>query len=116
MTEQVCATCRDHGDCDLEGIRGDGCGCWRYPVDFTLRECPFCGNPAEICDWEPYEWNPNVLVKAIRCSNQFGCPGHKAVVTFHPDDKFDEQCARQNWNRRKRKNKLTWCESGEQGE
>jgi len=26
-------------------------------IDYSLRECPFCGNPAEIVNAELPEWN-----------------------------------------------------------
>jgi len=44
-------------------------------IDYTLRECPFCGNPAEVIYAEPYDWNPGSPTKKIRCSNKYciGC-------------------------------------------
>lgn len=37
-------------------------------IDLTLKECPFCGNPAEIVDSEPFSFMPNTPTKNIRCS------------------------------------------------
>ena len=115
MTIRNCFTCRDCDDCELNEHMDDEhkaidgqCDCWEYPYDYSLRECPFCGNPAEIIDDVPHEWNPNIPVKAIRCSNKWGCPGNKVRVRFSADDKYSEQMARNDWNRRKRKNKCTW--------
>ena len=39
-------------------------------IDLTLRECPFCGNPAEIVDAEPFSFMPNTPTKKIRCSKR----------------------------------------------
>lgn len=115
MAIRNCYTCRYGKDCELnihmdseqKAIK-DQCDSWEYPYDFTLRECPFCGNPAEIIDAEPFEWNPNIPVKAIRCSNKWGCPGNQIKIRFSEDSKSSEIAARNNWNKRKRKNKLTW--------
>ena len=82
-------------------------------IDYTLRECPFCGNPAEIVDGKPYEWNPNSPVKVIRCSSEW-CRLH-AIDNFSyaADLKSPEIMAREDWNKRKRKNKLTWKRGGD---
>ncbi len=79
-------------------------------IDKTLRECPFCGNPAEVIDTEPFEWCPYEPVKMIRCMNEFGCPGHKVNIRFHPNNEYSMNDARAQWNRRKRKNKITWAD------
>lgn len=76
-------------------------------IDYTLRECPFCGNPAEVVDAEPFPWFPAGKVKAIRCSSEW-CRCHDIDIRFHADIKSSELMAREDWNRRKRKNKLTW--------
>lgn len=76
-------------------------------IDFSLRECPFCGNPAEIVDAEPYSWNPNGKVKAIRCCSPW-CHGNTIDLKFMVDSQSSEIRAREDWNTRKRKNKLTW--------
>ena len=85
-------------------------------LDYTLRECPFCGNPAEIYDAEPFSWCPNWPTKGIRCSNEFGCPGHSITnLRYHPDSKSMEADKRACWNQRKRKNRNTWDRREETG-
>lgn len=113
--DRNCFTCRDGDNCELNEYMdedqkavNDRCDCWAYPYDYSLRECPFCGNPAIVVDDVPYEWYPNGPVKAIRCSNEFGCPGNKVRIRFAADNKSAEADARHMWNRRKRKNKITW--------
>ena len=81
-------------------------------IDYTLRECPFCGNPAEIIEGEPYSWCPYNRVEIIRCSNEY-CIGHSIDRRFMPDLKSSELMARDDWNTRRRKNKLTWKEAQE---
>lgn len=76
-------------------------------VDYTLRECPFCGNPAEIVEAPPFTFMPNTPTKAIRCSSEW-CIGHSIRNRFQPDLDSSVTMARNDWNRRKRKNKLTW--------
>ena len=78
-------------------------------IDKTLRECPFCGNPAEIVDGAPYSFFPSRITKAIRCSNQW-CFAQTIDLRFMPESKSSEIRAREDWNRRRRKNKLTWRE------
>ena len=45
MTEHICETCGDHNECGMEKHMSeeerripDKCGCWHYPMDYTLRE------------------------------------------------------------------------------
>ena len=76
-------------------------------IDFTLRECPFCGNPAEIVDGEPYSFFPDSPTKNIRCSNEW-CVGHRVDNRYNPELRSTEVMAREEWNQRRRKNKLTW--------
>lgn len=78
--------------------------------DYTLRECPFCGNPAEIVDGKPFSFMQNTPTKQIRCSSEY-CIGHRINVRFQPDIEASEHMARNDWNRRKRKNKFTWKDS-----
>lgn len=80
--------------------------------DYTLRECPFCGNPAEIIDSDPYSWLPNVPTKAITCSKVW-CIGREIKRRFIPNDKLTEVSARLDWNTRRRKNRLTWKQEAE---
>ena len=76
-------------------------------IDYTLRECPFCGNPAEIVDEDPYSFAPYIPTKAITCSNEW-CIGRQIRWRFFADDESTEVSARIMWNTRRRKNKLTW--------
>lgn len=76
-------------------------------IDLTLRECPFCGNPAEIVDAEPFSFMPNTPTKKIRCSWDV-CIGHLINNRYQIDLEFSETMARRKWNTRKRKNKLTF--------
>jgi len=76
-------------------------------IDYTLRECPFCGNPAEIVNGEPYSFYPNHPTMAIRCSSQW-CRCHTIDIRYDPDLPSTELMARDDWNKRKRKNKVTW--------
>jgi len=76
-------------------------------IDYTLRECPFCGNPAEIVDSEPYSFMLGKPTKKIRCSSEY-CIGHTINRRYQPDLKSSELMAKEDWNRRKRKNKLMW--------
>lgn len=78
-------------------------------IDLSLRECPFCGNPAEIVDAEPFSFMPNTPTKAIRCCSEW-CIGHSIKNRFQPDLKESEMGSRNEWNTRKRKNKNTWDE------
>lgn len=110
-----CYTCRyGHQECEImESMNEDSrredsvCHSWGWPVDYSLKPCPFCGNPAEIADVKPYEWCPGEAVRAIRCSDQF-CPGHKAECRFMVSSKNDYKDARRLWNFRKKKNRVTW--------
>lgn len=76
-------------------------------IDYTLRECPICGNPAEIVEGEPYSFMPNKPTAKIRCSNQW-CFMNTVNLRYQPDLKSSEIRARDEWNQRKRKNKLRW--------
>lgn len=77
-------------------------------IDYTLRECPFCGNPAEVVEGKPYEWNPRGRVLVIRCSNEW-CRLHNIeTFSFAADCTSPRLMAQEDWNRRKRKNRLTW--------
>lgn len=78
-------------------------------IDYELRECPFCGNPAEIIDSEPFSFMPKVPTKAITCSNEW-CIGHGIKVRYQPDVEPSVKMARSEWNTRRRKNKVTWRE------
>lgn len=78
-------------------------------IDLTLRECPFCGNPAEIVDAEPFSFMPNTPTKRIRCSWSM-CIGHSINNSYQVDLETSETMARNDWNVRKRKNKLTFNE------
>lgn len=78
-------------------------------IDLTLRECPFCGNPAEIVDAEPFSFMPNTQTKKIRCSWSM-CIGYSIDNRYQIDLKTSEIMAREDWNIRKRKNKMTFCE------
>lgn len=40
-------------------------------IDYSLRECPFCGNPAEIVNAELPEWSSGGKYKKIVCSNEY---------------------------------------------
>lgn len=73
-------------------------------IDYTLRECPFCGNPAEIVEGEPFSFMPKTPTKRIRCSNEL-CIGHSIKIRYLESS---EAMARNEWNQRRRKNKLTW--------
>lgn len=76
-------------------------------IDLTLRECPFCGNPAEIVDDKPFSFMPNMPTKAIRCCNEW-CVGNSIRLRYQPDLKESVLSARHEWNTRRRKNKNTW--------
>lgn len=77
-------------------------------IDYTLRECPFCGNPAEVVEGKPYEWNPKGPVQVIRCSSEW-CRMHNVdAFSFTADLTSPRLMALEDWNRRKRKNRLTW--------
>lgn len=76
-------------------------------IDYTLRECPFCGNPAEVVNAEPYEWYPSQPLKAIRCSSEW-CRCHSIDIRYDPTLRSTEVMAREDWNTRRRKNKLRW--------
>lgn len=76
-------------------------------IDLTLRECPFCGNPAEIVEGEPFSFMPNIPTKKIRCSWDV-CIGHSINNRYQSDLKSSEIMARTDWNTRKRKNKITF--------
>lgn len=77
-------------------------------IDYTLRECPFCGNPAEVVPGKPYEWNPNSPVLVIRCSSEW-CRLHNIdAFNFAADLTSPRLMAQEDWNRRKRKNRITW--------
>lgn len=78
-------------------------------IDLTLRECPFCGNPAEIVDAEPFSFMPKTPTKKIRCSWNM-CIGYSINNRYQIDLETAEIMARNNWNIRKRKNKLTFNE------
>ena len=74
-------------------------------IDFSLRECPFCGNPAEIYEAEPFSFMPDKPTEGIRCCNEW-CIGHTIKLRYGPDS--DMESARAVWNIRKRKNKNIW--------
>ena len=76
-------------------------------IDRTLRECPFCGNLAEIVEGEPYSFMPKTPTKKIRCSSEW-CFCNSVDLRFQPDLPASEAGARAEWNKRKRKNKITW--------
>jgi len=76
-------------------------------IDYTLRECPFCGNPAEVIYAEPYDWNPGSPTKKIRCSNKY-CIGYTIENRYQAVLYSCENRAREDWNTRRRKNKMTW--------
>lgn len=78
-------------------------------IDLTLRECPFCGNPAEIVDSEPFSFMPNTPTKNIRCSWSM-CIGYTINNRYQPGLETSEIMAKNEWNIRKRKNKLTFNE------
>ena len=78
-------------------------------IDLTLRECPFCENPAEIVDGKPFSFMPNTPTKRIRCSWPM-CIGYSIDNRFQSDVEPSEIMARNEWNTRKRKNKLTFNE------
>lgn len=81
-------------------------------IDFSLRECPFCGNPAEIVEGKPFSFQPNQSTNQIRCSNEW-CIAHQLRVRFQPDLSGSVCYARNQWNTRKRKNKVTWSKADE---
>lgn len=78
-------------------------------IDVTLRECPFCGNPAEIVDAEPFSFMPNEPTKKIRCSSEY-CIGHSISDRFQPNLSESVSYARNRWNGRRRKNPITFDE------
>lgn len=78
-------------------------------IDKTLRECPFCGNPAEIVDGKPFSFMPNTPTKMIRCSSEY-CIGHSVEARYQPDLEESFCYVRNQWNCRKRKNKITFSE------
>lgn len=78
-------------------------------IDLTLRECPFCGNPAEIVDGKPFSFMPNTPTKTIRCCSEY-CIGHSISIRYQPDLEASVLSARHEWNTRRRKNKNTWDE------
>lgn len=82
-------------------------------IDYSLRECPFCGNPAEIVDGMPFSFMPTTPTEKIRCSNEY-CFMHGVDLRFQPDVSSSVYSAKQTWNTRKRKNKVTWNRRGEE--
>lgn len=76
-------------------------------ICFQLKPCPFCGNPAEIVDSEPLSFLPNKPTKAITCSNEW-CIARQIKIRFDDDFEGSIGMAFEDWNRRRRKNKLTW--------
>ena len=82
-------------------------------IDYSLRECPFCGNPAAIVDAEPFSHMPTMPTKAITCSSEW-CVGWQIRIRFSTEYESSYKTAAQDWNGRKRKNKLTWGEHYEQ--
>lgn len=78
-----------------------------FHINYALKPCPFCGNPAEVYDAEPYGWCPKEPVTGIRCSSDY-CIGHSIRCTFFTNG--TDMSAIWEWNKRKRKNKNTWGE------
>lgn len=76
-----------------------------FRINYALKPCPFCGNPAEVYEAEPYNWCPYEPVMGIRCSSDY-CIGHSIRCTFFKNN--DDRYAIWKWNKRKRKNKYTW--------
>lgn len=76
-------------------------------IDLTLRECPFCGNPAEIVEGAPYSFQPNTPTKRIRCCSEY-CFCHSINIRYMPEVIESEIGARNEWNCRRRKNKNTF--------
>lgn len=69
---------------------------------------PVLWDPAEVVEGKPYEWNPRGRVLVIRCSNEW-CRMHNVdAFSFTADLTSPRLMALEDWNRRKRKNRLTW--------
>lgn len=79
-------------------------------IDYSLRECPFCGNPAEIVDAEPPEWHSGGKYRKIVCSNEW-CLALRNTNNFRfcvEDYCNTYDCAKANWNQRRGRNSNTW--------
>lgn len=76
-------------------------------INFSLKPCPFCGNPAEIVKAEPFSFRPNKPTKAITCSSEW-CVARQIKIRFDDDLEGSIAMAFGDWNKRRRKNKLTW--------
>ena len=73
-------------------------------IDYTLKECPFCGCPAEVVIAESFHCTPDIPAKKIRCSNVL-CFMHDCELVFLPSF---EKYKRAEWNTRRRKDKYMW--------
>lgn len=80
-------------------------------IDYNLKPCPFCGNPAEIIDTEAPEWHSKAKHVRICCSNKY-CPMHdfKGFIACVEEYCNTLDIEKSLWNCRRRKNKLTFNE------
>lgn len=80
-------------------------------IDYTLKPCPFCGNPAEIVDCEPPEYHSKASHVVIRCSNETCVMHEHSIILLRAcvEDYCNTlQFAKSEWNRRKKRNKITF--------
>ena len=79
-------------------------------IDWSLRECPFCGNPAEIVDAVPPEWHSGAKHKRIVCSSKYCVPLRETnAFRFCVEDYCNTyEFAAYRWNERHGKNPNTW--------
>ena len=82
-------------------------------IDYALKPCPFCGNPAEIVECSAPEWFSKAKHVQIRCSNEY------CLMHYHESSMLratvEDFCntldtAKAEWNTRRRKNKPLWEE------
>lgn len=77
-------------------------------IDYSLKPCPFCGNPAEIVPCEPPEWFSGAKHVVIRCSSET-CLMHyhkSSILRATVEDYCNTlDTTKAEWNTRKKKNK-----------
>lgn len=69
---------------------------------YDVKPCPFCGNPAEIVEGEPFSFSPFNRTFIVRCSSEWCLTGH-SITCRH----ISKEDAVAEWNHRRKRNKLT---------
>ena len=78
-------------------------------IDYSLKPCPFCGNPAEIVDAEPPEWHKGARHVRICCSNPYCVMRNfNGIIACVEDYCNTLGIAKAEWNTRRKRNKLTF--------